>query len=80
MITLHHYSACLLHVTHVVQCPVLPSVTNGKISYSDPSLSVNTLANYSCDLGYSLNSRKKSRICQANGTWSGPTDLSCEGM
>ena len=59
-----------------VVCPSL-SLTNGMISYSDPTLGAGSVATHSCDTGYTLNGNR-SRTCQQirnyyafEGTWSG---------
>ena len=53
------------------------SLTNGMISYSDPTLGVNSVANHSCDAGYILNGGS-TRVCQSDGTWTG-SQPSCAG-
>ena len=59
-----------------VVCPSL-SLTNGMISYSDPTLGVGSVVTYSCDTGYTLNG-VMTRTCQSGGTWSGSAPT-CEG-
>ena len=65
-------------ISTTVVCPSLPLLTNGMISYSDPTLGVGSVATHSCDTGYTLN-RGSTRTCQSNGTWSGLA-LACEGL
>ena len=60
-----------------VVCPSL-SLTNGMISYSDPTLGVGSVATHSCDPGYTLNGGN-TRSCQSDGSWSG-SDPTCEGL
>ena len=62
---------------HTVLCPSL-SLTNGMISYSDPTLGVGSVATHCCDTGYTLNGGS-TRSCQRDGSWSG-SDPSCEGL
>ena len=68
-----------LHVG-LIPCPSLPPLTNGMISYSDPTLDVGNdsgVATHSCDTGYTLNGGS-TRTCQSNTTWSGSAPT-CEG-
>ena len=58
-----------------VVCPSL-SLTNGMITYSDPTLGENSVATHSCDTGYTFNGGS-TRTCQSDGTWSGSTPI-CE--
>ena len=53
------------------------SLTNGMISYSDPPHGLGSVANHSCDTGYTLNGGS-TRTCQSGGTWSG-SNSTCEG-
>ena len=63
-----------------VLCLSLPLLTNGTISYSDPTLGEGSVATHSCDTGYTLNRGSTScRTCQSDGTWSGSA-LACEGL
>ncbi len=48
----------------------LPTLTNGVISYSDPTLGENTVATYTCNTGYTLNG-DSTRTCGSDGVWSG---------
>ena len=59
-----------------VVCPSL-SLTNGVISYSDPTLGLDSIATHSCDTGYALNGGS-TRTCESYGTWSGSFST-CEG-
>ena len=59
-----------------VVCPSL-SLTNGMISYSDPTLGVGSVATHSCDTGYILNGWS-TRTCGSGGTWNGSA-LACKG-
>ena len=54
------------------------SLTNGMISYSDPTLGVGSVATHSCDTGYTLIGGS-TRTCQSDGTWSG-SEITCEGV
>ena len=58
-----------------VVCPSL-SLTNGMVSYSDPTLGVGSEATYSCDTGYTLNG-VMTRTCESGETWSG-SDPTCK--
>ena len=59
-----------------VMCPS-HSLTNGMVSYSDPTLGVGSVATRICDTGYTLNGGS-TRTCQSDGTWSGSAST-CEG-
>ena len=57
-----------------VYCPVLPTLANGQITYSSGSSTVrpiDTVATYSCNPGFALNSGNVQRTCQSNNQWSG---------
>ena len=67
-------------------CPEL-SLANGRISYSPSSYRTSTgipkpvgtvVTRYRCDSGYTLFGQVSNRICQCDGTWSGPVSaVSC---
>ena len=59
-----------------VVCPS-PSLIDGTIFYSDPTLGVGSVATYSCGTGYNLIGGS-TRTCQSDGTWSG-SGPTCEG-
>ncbi|XP_064386870.1 sushi, von Willebrand factor type A, EGF and pentraxin domain-containing protein 1-like [Halichondria panicea] len=60
-----------------VVCPSLPPLTNGMISYSDPTLSEGTVATHTCSrIGYSPIGNT-ARICQSDRTWSG-SSVTCQ--
>ena len=59
-----------------VMCPSL-SLTNGMVSYSDPTLGEDSVATHSCDTGYTRNG-ESTRTCRSGGTWSGSAST-CEG-
>ena len=63
---------------YTVLCLSLPTLTNGMIFYSDPTLGEGSVAFHSCDTGYTLNGGS-TRTCQSDGTWSGSA-LACEGL
>ncbi len=48
-----------------VVCLALPPLNNGKVSYNDPTLGLDTVSTYTCDTGYTLHS------CGSDGVWSG---------
>ena len=55
------------------QCPPLPEIANGMISYLPDNTSdydVGTMAIYVCEDGFTL-SRDETRDCQSDGTFSG---------
>ena len=58
-----------------VDCGPLKNPTNGQVIV--PATTLNNMATYSCNSGYTLNGTQ-TRTCQASGVWSnaGPT---CEG-
>ena len=55
----------------VVVCLSLPPLTNGMISYFDPTLGVGSVATHSCDPGLYMVGGSNTRTCQSNGIWSG---------
>ena len=59
---------------HAVVCPSL-YLTTGTVSYSDPTLGMGSVANYTdCSLNTVV-----MRTCQTDGTWSGAASA-CESM
>ena len=58
----------------MVDCGSLEDPDNGQVDFSNTTFE--STANYTCDLGYSLNGNS-SRTCEANGNWSGDQP-SCE--
>ncbi len=65
-----------------VVCPSLPSLINGIISYSDPTLGENTVATHTCEAGSALTTDLSTRTCGVTsnvGDWSG-SPLVCAGM
>ena len=61
----------------IVVCPSLPPLINGRISYSDPTLGMDSVATHSCHTGLFLDGNS-ARTCQTNGNWSGSAPV-CEG-
>ena len=66
-----------------VNCPPLPSVTNGDITYStglldDGNYPSGTQASYTCRQGQLFDLDGSTRLCQPHGHWSG-TDPICAG-
>ncbi len=62
-------------------CFDLPSLTNGRISYSEGSPDnrrVNTIAFYSCNTGYTLTGGRTFRFCVSGGRWDGLAPV-CQG-
>ena len=64
---------------YAVVCLSLPPLTNGTISYSDPTLGVGTVAVYKCHPGFALNGPNNTRTCQSDNSWSSGIAL-CEGL
>ncbi len=69
-----------------VLCPSLPPLTDGVISYSDPTLGENTVATHTCEAGSALTTDLNTRTCGVTssgvgdvGVWSG-SRLVCAGM
>ena len=62
-----------------VVCRSLPPLTNGTISYSDPTLGVGTVATHNCLPGFALNGSDNTRTCQSDNSWSSETAV-CEGL
>ena len=58
----------------MVDCGALEDPVDGQVDISNTTFE--SAANYTCDLGYSLNGNT-SRTCEANGKWSGDPPL-CE--
>ena len=68
----------LLSVTAVVDCGSLEDPDNGQVEFSNTTFE--STANYTCDLGYSLNGNW-TRTCEANGEWSGnPPSCECKWL
>ncbi len=60
-----------IHNPLPVVCLSLPPLNNGIVSYNDSTLGLDTVANYTCGSGYTLEGGSTTRICLSNGTWSG---------
>ena len=67
-------SSSLLFVSAVVDCGSLDDPDNGQVNFSNTTFE--STANYTCDLGYSLNGNS-TRTCEVSGEWSGDPP-SCE--
>ena len=52
----------------VGDCCSLPNPVNGQVEFNDAR--VGSVANYSCNVGYTLNGTS-TRTCEADGEWSG---------
>ena len=57
-------------------CPSL-NLTNGMISYTDPTLGVGSVATHSCNDGYVINGTPN-RTCEALGRWNGSANCTGE--
>ena len=65
-------------VSAVVDCGSLEYPDNGQVELSNTTFELT--ANYTCDLGYSLNGNSI-RTCEANGNWSGdPPSCECKWL
>ena len=49
---------------------------HGKISTEETQYQVQV--NYSCDVGYELNSTENSKVCQSNAQWLPDESVSCQ--
>ena len=91
MIVVYHSTLQLLTDIHVIytaiECPLLPAITNGLISYFPdviPRFDLGTGANYTCDDGFYIDATE-ARMCMygngndAMGVWSGQ-EPRCVGM
>ena len=76
-LTVYFYSGYHQVPMAAVVCRSL-HLTNGTISYTDPTLGLNTTATHTCDAGYRLNT-VNIRTCNTNASCSGP-DMNCLGM
>ena len=68
-------------VSHTVNCPDLPSLTNGMIMYSGGSTNsrpIDSSATHSCNTGYTLIGGTTTRVCVSGGIWSG-SPPTCQG-
>ncbi len=75
-----HHLFCLQHLVHAalyilcasspVVCLSLPPLNNGRISYTDSTLGLNTVAIPSCEPGYELTGGDTMRTCTLSG-WDG---------
>ena len=61
---------CIFVLRSVVECSPLSSPVNGAVQMDGPMYS--SMASYSCDQGFGLQG-DATRMCQADGTWSGAT-------
>ncbi len=67
------HSHCLF-VFAAIECPALPEIDNGVISYSPdvtPDYSLSTVATYSCNLDFVLTGGNETRTCVDVGDGSG---------
>lgn len=53
-----------------IECEMLPSIKNGKVSFPNGNTRLGAAALYECVLGYQL-SGDRERICLSSGEWSG---------
>ncbi len=79
----HNFIEMLHVLCSPVVCLSLPPLTNGMISYSDPTLGENTMATHTCEAGSALTTDITTRTCGVTsggvGVWSG-SPLVCAGM
>ena len=61
-----------------VNCGSPPVPINGSVSITSLQTTFQSIAIYSCDLGFMLVGENR-RICEAQGAWSGQTPT-CTGM
>ena len=67
-----------IYVTHahthtgLITCPDL-TVLSGNVDFSPSDRSVDSVATYSCNSGYSLKGGNRQRYCQNSGQWNGTT-------
>ena len=70
----HHQSFKLVSLcsiyTEFIRCPDL-TVSNGIVVVSPNDQSLDSVATYSCNSGYSLEGGDRQRYCQNNGLWNG---------
>ena len=71
-----HVPYLTIHSCTAVVCPFL-ALPNGNISYTDPTLGVESVASHSCRPGFALPGSASTRECRDNGSWSG-SNLFCE--
>lgn len=64
--------------TAAVNCGPPPVPINGNVSITSLQTIFQSIAIYSCDLGYVLVGENR-RMCEAQGAWSGQTPT-CTGM
>ena len=72
------YSDAALYIlcaSSPVVCLSLPPINNGRISYTDSTLGLNTVATPSCERGYELTGGDTMRTCTVSG-WDG-TERTC---
>ena len=61
-----YLSLLSMFVFAAIECPALPEIANGVISYSPdvtPDYSLNTVSTYSCNFGYVLRGDRERRTC-----------------
>ena len=60
----------------VIHCPSLEVPEYGNISTQEAQYQIKV--NYSCDLGYELNSTEDSKVCRSDGQWFPHEDVTCQ--
>ena len=59
-----------------VDCGNLTDPNNGRVTHL--SATFQSVAEYTCDVGFTLSGQSATRTCQSNGVWSG-IQPSCQG-
>ncbi|XP_061492670.1 sushi, nidogen and EGF-like domain-containing protein 1 isoform X6 [Rhineura floridana] len=60
------------HCQSEVDCGIPKEVKHAQVAFN--STKMGSLAEYQCDLGYSLSPQKNPRVCRAQGSWSDPPE------
>ena len=70
----YHYTTKMVSLFSAVECGQPPALTNGR--FSAPATTFQSVATYVCVRGYEISPEDatKTRMCQADGVWSSPTN------
>lgn len=74
--SLPHAHTCM-HTHTAVECGSLPNPLNGRVSFT--GIEFGSVANYTCNEGYTLHHGDAQRTCGPEGGWSG-IEPTCRSM
>ena len=76
--TCNHFTETMHTYLLVINCPSLEVPEYGSISTVETEYQ--TRVNYSCNMGYELNTTEISKVCQSDGQWMPDETVSCQSM